>query len=83
MYGMDKSWLRLIRVVLIYYGSQFVELVEHRFVSCMLAQQVWRYPAYIIGNSLPKEVTFSPWKYFSMMQCLFDKPLDKPLKPFS
>jgi hypothetical protein len=36
---MDESWQRLIKVV------RIVELVEHMFFNCMLAQQAWRYVA--------------------------------------
>jgi hypothetical protein len=58
-------------------------LVEHVFLSCMLAQQVWCYVANIIWLLFAKRGNIGPQKSFSMMQCLFDQALCKTLKPFS
>jgi hypothetical protein len=64
-------------------GPQSVESVEHRFYSCPLAQQVWRYAANIVWQLFAKKRHLGPRKSFSMLQCLFDQPLCKTLKRFN
>jgi hypothetical protein len=58
-------------------------LVEHVFLSCMLAQQVRCYVANIIWQLFAKRGNIGPQKSFSMMQCLLDQAICKTLKPFS
>ena len=64
-------------------GLQSVELVEHRFFSCPLAQQGWWYAANIMWQLLAKSGNLGPRKSFSMMQCFFYQPLCKTLKRFN
>ena len=66
-----------------YCSPQLVELVEHIFFNCPLAQQWWRYAANIIWQYSAKRGNLGPQKSFSMMQCLFDQPLRNILKRFS
>ena len=56
-----------------------MELVEHMFFSCLLTQQVWHYAVNIFWQLCVKRGNHGPWK--SMMQCLFDQPLNKFLNP--
>ena len=60
-------------------GSKSVELVEHRFFSCPLVEQGWRYVANIMWEPFAKRGNLGPRKLFYMMQCLFDQPLHKAL----
>ena len=60
-------------------GSKSVELVEHRFFSCPLVEQGWRYVANIMWELFAKRGNLGPRKLFYMMQCLFDQPLHKAL----
>ena len=46
-------------------GSQFVELVEHKFFSCPLAQQVWRYATNIMWQHFAKKNDPGPRKSFN------------------
>ena len=63
-------------------GPSSVEPVEHRFYSCPLTQQGWRYVANIIWQLFAKRRNLGPRKSFSTMQCLLDQPLCKTLKRF-
>lgn len=60
-----------------------LESVEHIFFSNPLAQQVWCYVANVIWQLFAKRGILGPRNFFSVLQCLFDKPLPKSLKPFS
>ena len=64
-------------------GPRAVELVEHRFHNCPLAQHVWRYVANIIWQFYAKTKNLGPRTSFSMLQCLFYQPLCKTFKSFS
>lgn len=64
-------------------GPQVVESVEHRFFSCPLTQHVWRYAPNIIWQFFAKRSNLGPWKSFSMLQCLFDQPINKHMKIFN
>ena len=57
-------------------------LVEHIFLSCLLAQQVRCYVANIIWQLFAKRGNSSHQKSFSMMQCLLHQALCKTLKLF-
>ena len=64
-------------------SMELVELVEHMFFSCLLAQQGWRYVANIMYQHLAKRGNLGVRKSFPMIQCLFDQPLWKTRKQFS
>ena len=43
-------------------GLQCVELVEHKFLNCPFAQQVWHYATNIIWQLFAKSGNLGPWK---------------------
>jgi hypothetical protein len=54
----------------------------HRFFSCMLAQQVWQYATNMIWQLFVRRGNLGLRKSFLTMQCLYDRSLNKSLKPF-
>lgn len=59
--------------------------VEHRFFNYPLAQHVWHYVAknHLATFFVAKSGNLDPRNFSFMMQCPFNKPFNKPLKPFS
>ena len=65
-----------------YCGMHQVEYVEHMFFNYPITQHAWCYATNIIQQLSSKRGNLGPWKSFSMMQCLFDRSLNKSLKTF-
>jgi hypothetical protein len=59
-----------------------VELMEHVFFNCPLAQHVWRYATNIIYQLFAKRGNLGPHKSCPLMQCLFDRHLSISSKTF-
>ena len=62
-------------------------IVAHiKFLTTIICHVCGAMPLTSFGNSLQKKRkkgNFGPWKYFSMMQCLFDQSLNKFMKLFN
>jgi hypothetical protein len=68
MSGVEKLWRRLTKVAHINCGLWSVELVEHGFFGCPLAQQGWQYVAKIMWQLFAQRGNLVLQKSFSMMQ---------------
>ena len=64
-------------------GSSLVESLEHIFFICSLAQHNWHCAANVIWKLFAIRGDLDPHKSFSMMQCIFYRPLSKTLKSLS
>ena len=52
-------------------GLGAMELVEHKFINCQLAQQEWFYATNIIWQLSTKRWNPVTWKSFSMIQFFY------------
>lgn len=82
MNGVGGSQWKVTKVVPIV-GKGLWNRVVHKFFNCLLTQQVWCYAPNIIWQFFARRGNLCPRKFFPVIQCLFDQPLNKTLKPLS